>query len=86
MKLIISGTPVVQFRSDSSRPYFQENYIFEYQKVEREEKSGRRMIKKMVDDTNTVFFHHVIVRPDGYYVTEEKPLVFTRITEENESQ
>ena len=82
MKLSVSGTPVLQFRSDAGRTYFKENYIFDFQKVEREEKSGRRKVKRMVDDLNTMFFHHVIVRPDGYYVTEEKPMMLSRIVEE----
>lgn len=84
MKLLISGEAVVQIRSDSGHPYFRENYVFDFPKIEKEEKSGRRTVKKMVDDTNTVHFHHVIVRPDGYYVTEEKPLTLTRVAEESE--
>ena len=84
MRISISGDDVLQFRSDTSQAYFKNNYIFDFQKVEKEEQAGRRTIKKIVDDTSTVIFHHVIVRPDGYYVTEEKPLVLTKIEEENE--
>ncbi|MBQ3966320.1 MAG: hypothetical protein II684_05765, partial [Treponema sp.] len=84
MKLSISGDDVLQFRSDTAHSYFRDTYTFDFQKVEKEVQSGRRTVKKIVDDLNTVIFHHVIVRPDGYYVTEEKPLVLTRIPEENE--
>ncbi len=86
MRLSISGDDVLQFRSDTAHPYFRDNYTFEFQKVEKEEQVGRRTVKKMLDDRNTVIFHHVIVRPDGYYVTEEKPLVLTRIIEKSESE
>ena len=79
MRLMISGVSVLQFRSDTVNPYFKETYVFDFQKVEVEEKVGRRLVKKQVDDKNVVIMRHVLVSPDGYYMTEERPLVLTRI-------
>lgn len=81
MRLTVSGQPVLQFRSETQRPFFKATYLFGYQKVSATETAGRRAQPKLTDDKNTLVLRHVVVRPDGYYQSEDKPLVLTRIDE-----
>lgn len=81
MRLTVSGMPVLQFRSETRQPFFKETYLFDYQKVVTEELVNRRTRTKVTDDKNTLILRNVVTSPDGYYQTEEKPLVLTRIDE-----
>lgn len=81
MRLTVSGQPVLQFRSETQRSFFKATYLFGYQKVPATETAGRRAQPKQADDKNTLVLRHVVVRPDGYYQSEDKPLVLTRIDE-----
>lgn len=81
MLLTISDTPILQFRTETKTPYFKETYAFDYQKVVTEETTGRRTRTKVTDDKRTLILRHVVTSPDGFYQSEEKPLVLTRIDE-----
>ena len=76
-----TAEPVLQFRSETQRPFFKATYLFGYQNVSATETAGRRTQPKQTDDKNTLVLRHVVVRPDGYYRSEDKPLVLTRIDE-----
>lgn len=80
MRLTVSGMPVLQFRSETSRPFFKTTYVFGYRQV-AEETANRRAQNKMTTDPTTLVLRPVVVRPDGYYQSEERPLVLTRIDE-----
>lgn len=85
MKLEVSGSELLQFRSDTASPYFTGMYLPEYQKVKKTEtitrKGKKTAVEVEVDDTDTILLQSVSVSPDGFYKKEERAIVLKKSSE-----
>ncbi len=81
MSLKVSGTQLLQFRSDKNS-YFSGVYLPEYQKKKTTKtvtKRGRKTaVEVEVDDTDTIVLQSVNVSPDGFYKKEERAIILKR--------
>lgn len=75
----VSGTTLLQFRSESEKKFFSGFYSVEYGKrtVRKTDRRGRT-VEETADDKETVVMHAVLVRPDGFFQTEARPLVLKK--------
>ncbi|MCR5724918.1 MAG: pallilysin-related adhesin [Treponema sp.] len=88
MRFTHSGLTFLQFRPDSTTPFFNGMYLPSYSKTMKTETSlvrGKRVsVEKEVDDVETVILHPVTVTPEGYFVKEASPITLHDITKEQE--
>lgn len=75
----ISGSVLLQFRSDTKVNFFSGYYAASFGKIKKTEKNKRGKITEYtVDDTDTVILQAVNVSPDGFFQSETKPLTLKK--------
>lgn len=75
----ISGTVLLQFRSDTKVNFFSGYYAASFGKIKKTEKNRRgKIIESTVDDMDTIILQAVNVSPEGFFQTETKPLILKK--------
>lgn len=74
----MSGTELMQFRSEGSTPYFQGFVEPKFMTSETIKTVRNRSVSVINTDKNTIILQSVVVNPTGYYQTESSPVVLHR--------
>ena len=83
----ITGSTLIQFRSEQGAPFFKGSYLPEFQTTKRTEKDSRgRSFEKIISDTDTVLLHTVVVNPEGFYQEPVAPLILKKYVPPKEDE
>ena len=66
MRVVVSGTTLLQFKSDTASPFFAGSYDVSF--------ASEPVAGKAVEDTTTLLLRPVTVSPDGFYHKEVQPV------------
>lgn len=77
----ISGSTLIQFRSDGNSAFFRGAYLPSFQTKSVTEKNSRgRSVEKTIIDKETLVLQSVVVSPNGFYNEQRSPLVLHAYT------